>query len=107
MTTTTLTRFYADSCRKRSPERDVGLYWRGGDNGPTYRAAWLAETGELISVRHGAVNDGGGVVEVLAVIRYESDLEEALEGWEDVCGEPGSIDWLRARAQLWPYARAA
>jgi hypothetical protein len=105
--TTTLTRFYSDPRRKRSRERDVGLYWRDGERGPTYRAAWLAETGELVSVRHGAVNDGGGVVELLAMIPYEHDLEDALDGWEDVCGEPGSMGWLRARAKLWPYACAA
>jgi hypothetical protein len=108
MTFPALSSFYAaDRTRKRSRERDVGLYWREGTNGPTYRAAWVLDTGELIAVRHGALNEGGGTVELLNVFRYPEDLEEALEGWDDVCGEPDSIVWLRARAELWPYAAAA
>jgi hypothetical protein len=92
-------RFYAWSRRKHSPERDLGLYWREGSSGPTYRAAWLEDTGELITVRHGPVNDGGGAVEVLGVFPDLEDVEEALEGWEDVNGDPGSVHWLRARAR--------
>jgi hypothetical protein len=104
---TTLTTFYSWARRKRSPERDLGLYWRDGVSGPTYRAAWVQSTGELITVRHGAINDGGGVVEILAVLPDPRDLEDALDGWEQVCGEPDSIAWLRARAALWPFATAA
>ena len=104
---TTLTRFYSWPRRKHSRERDMGLYWREGVNGPTYRAAWIESTGELVSVRHGALNDGGGVVEVLGVFPDPRDLEDALEGWEDVCGEPDSVAWLRARAEVWPFASAA
>jgi hypothetical protein len=108
MTFPSLSSFYAaDRRRKSSRERDIGLYWRDGANGPTYRAAWVLDTGELIAVRHGAINDGGGTVETLAVFHYPEDLEEALEGWDDVCGEPDSIVWLRARAEMWPYASAA
>src|ERR671934_2952072 len=45
--------FYAqDSRRARSSERDLGLHWRARD-GVSYRAAWVADTGELYSVRHG------------------------------------------------------
>jgi hypothetical protein len=106
---TTLIRFYAWSRRKQSPERDLGLYWREGVSGPTFRAAWLQDTGELICVRHGAINDGGGTVEILGVFPEFEDVESALEGWEDVCGEPDSVGWLRRRAQAWrwPYAPAA
>src|SRR6476620_11673249 len=92
-----LTSFYADPVRKRSPERDVGLYWRDGDDRRTYRAAWLRATGELVIVRHGPINQGGGIVEVLCVVSPESELDELVDGWEDVCGEPGSLDWLRGR----------
>ena len=96
---TTLIRFYGWPLRKHSPERDVGLYWREGVSGHTYRAAWLADTGELIIVRHGPINDGGGLVEVLGVFPDFEDVEAALEGWEEVCGEPNSVDWLRERAE--------
>jgi hypothetical protein len=37
-----LAAFYAsDADRSRSPEIDVGLWWRDGSGGPTYRAAWV------------------------------------------------------------------
>lgn len=104
---TTLTRFYSYSRRKASRERDFGLYWRDGHNGATYRAAWLEATGELIAVRHGALNDGGGTVERLGVFPDVRDVEDALDGWEEICGEPDSVHWLRARSRLWPFATAA
>jgi hypothetical protein len=94
-----LTAFYAaNPVRRDSSEVDVGLWWREGEENPVVRAAWLRETGELIAVRYGAVEDGGGTVEVLAVVPSHDALAATLSGWEDVCGEPDSLRWLRDRA---------
>ncbi len=82
----------------RSAERDVGLWWREGTDGPLHRAAWVAETGELYLVRLGAPERGGGAVEVLATIADRDQMEDALHGWREQCGEPRSLAWLRARA---------
>jgi hypothetical protein len=90
--------FYGkDTRRARSSERDLGLHWRARD-GFSYRAAWVAETGELYSVRHGdsAADDR---LDVLARVDEET-LERELAGWHEVCDsdEPGSYEWLRERA---------
>jgi hypothetical protein len=86
-----------DPRRTPSRERDVGLYWRDAV-GHRFRAAWVVDTGELVVVQVGAPETGGGHVEVLATVRDEKDLRHGLAGWEDVCGEPRSAEWLRRRA---------
>ena len=40
---------------------------------------------------------GGGQVQVLRRFDSFAELHRLIAGWEDVCGEPGSIDWLTAR----------
>jgi hypothetical protein len=90
--------FYAEDPRRaRSRERDLGLRWRGLDRS-TYRAAWVADTGELYTVRHGSSTEAGRVT-VLARLGADR-LERELDGWREVCdsGEPGTYEWLRARA---------
>jgi hypothetical protein len=90
--------FYTEDARRaRSSERDLGLHWRARD-GLSYRAAWVAETGELYSVRHGdsAAHDR---LAVLARVDEEA-LERELAGWHEVCDsdKPGTYEWLRERA---------
>lgn len=94
-----LSDFYARSPRRaRSRERDFGLQWRARDKS-TYRAAWIAETGELYSVRHGGPTEADRVT-LLARLDAPA-LERALDGWRQVCdtGEPGSYEWLQERAR--------
>jgi hypothetical protein len=94
-----LSNFYrADSRRRSSREQDFGLWWRVGAFGPVYRAAWVRETGELYVTRLGPLQDGKGEVVVLGWARDRSQLEEVLEGWQDVCPQPDSMTWLRHRA---------
>jgi hypothetical protein len=90
--------FYtADRRRGTSRERDVGLWWRGdGPHAPTFRAAYVEATGELYVMQHEGTA-GGGQVEVLARFRSFAELHRRVRGWEEVCGEPGSIDWLLSR----------
>ncbi len=96
-----LARFYnADERRVRSRELDVGLWWREDADGPLHRAAWVSDTGELYVVRLGPIDDGGGLVEVLARIENRALLDSVLDGWRERCGEPCSLAWLRARATL-------
>jgi hypothetical protein len=96
-----LARFYnADERRVRSRELDVGLWWREELDGPLHRAAWVSDTGELYLVRLGPACEGGGVVEVLAQLDDRALLERMLAGWRERCGEPRSLEWLRARAAL-------
>jgi RNA polymerase sigma-70 factor, ECF subfamily len=92
-----LSNFYlTDPCRIASRERDLGLWWRVGLHGPTYRAAWVRETGELYAARLGMPKEQGEVY-VLGKASDE-ELEEALAGWADICPQPDSMTWLRHRA---------
>jgi len=102
-----LASFYnADERRLNSRERDIGLWWREGQDDPLHRAAWVAETGELYLVRLGPPEEGGGRVEVLARVEEQDRLERALSGWRERCGQPRSLNWLRARVtRLGPLAR--
>ena len=90
--------FYAgDRRRATSRERDVGLWWRAGGPFPrSYRAAFVEATGELYVMQHEGMR-GGGRVHVLGRFDSFAELHRVVAGWEEVCGEPGSIDWLLAR----------
>ncbi|HEY7621247.1 MAG TPA: hypothetical protein VH834_15825 [Solirubrobacteraceae bacterium] len=90
--------YVADRRRATSRERDLGLWWRGdGHHAPTFRAAYVEATGELYVMQHEGTA-GGGQVEVLGRFRSFAELHRLMRGWEEVCGELGSIDWLVARA---------
>jgi hypothetical protein len=97
-----LTAFYAaDSRRRYSRERDIGLVWRAG-SGQTFRAAWVQETGEVYLFRHGHPLDGGGVV-CVEDQRFElRELLTAIAGYRDVCGRPASLGWLVERLGAQP-----
>jgi hypothetical protein len=104
-----LASFYgADPRRLPSREVDVGLWWREQADGPLHRAAWVSDTGELYLVRLGPLQEGGGEVEVLAVLAERERLESVLEGWREECGGPRSLTWLRERtARLGERVRMA
>jgi hypothetical protein len=90
--------FYAaDPRRHGSAERDLGLRWRS-TTGATYRAAWIADTEELYSVRHSGATEEAQVT-VLARVGAEV-LDRVLVGWRRICdsGQPGSYEWLVERA---------
>lgn len=90
--------FYAaDPVRRSSRERDLGLWWRTAGRGPTFRAAWVQDTGEVYLVQHGLTGPGSGHVEVLSRIPDGERLEAVLDGWRHQVGEPGSLAWLRGR----------
>jgi hypothetical protein len=92
----TLRDFYAaDSSRRLARERDFGLWWRDRPDEPVRRLAWIESTGELYLAESGDPSEGGGRVEVLAVVEDPSLIERALKGWQRVCGSAGSLRWLR------------
>jgi hypothetical protein len=104
-----------DERRRRSPELDFGVWWRWGND--HYRLTWVDATGELIAVRMGAprfdrmiqvathgflafdVAASGEPMQVyvLAVISFRAQVEQLLDGWAEVCGEPGSMGWVAER----------
>ena len=90
--------FYAaDRRRATSRERDVGLWWRAeGPLARSYRAAFVEATGELYVMQHEGMR-GGGQVQVLGHLDSFAELQRVVAGWEDVCGDSGSIDWLLGR----------
>jgi hypothetical protein len=89
--------FYAsDPARRSSRERDVGLFWRSRQ-GPTFRAAWVRDTGELYLFQHALGGPGGGSVHLCARTMDETELGQRLAGWDAVCGREGSLEWLLAR----------
>jgi len=93
----TLNAFYsADRRRLRSRERDVGLAWRAED-GNTFRAAWVQETGEVYLFRHGHEQDGGGTVHLLARRFGLGELHRELKGYAAVCGRRDSLRWFLDR----------
>ena len=94
--------FYAsDPARRSSRERDVGLFWRSRQ-GPTFRAAWVRDTGELYLFQHALGGPGGGSVHLFMRTMDEHELDQRLAGWEQVCGREGSLEWLLARVQDLP-----
>ena len=96
-----LLEFHAtDPARVRSVEIDYGQPWRTGAFGPTYRVAWLQDTGELFAVRLGGIRAGGGGVELVAHVPDERVLGDMLAGWQDVCGTFDSMRWLRGRVAV-------
>jgi hypothetical protein len=89
--------FYAaDKRRDISREHDIGLWWLGADwHAPRFRAAWVAETGELYLMQHEGT-PGGGRVDVVATGSLE-EIEVRLEGWREVVGDWDSLRWLLER----------
>lgn len=95
----TLEHFYAaapDEVRRRSPEHDFGVWWREGEeNWPRYRVSWVQRTGELYAAQlTGGSQASDGPVEILFLTL---DPEAVLAGWEERCGEPRSLPWVRDR----------
>jgi hypothetical protein len=111
-----ISQFYdTDPARRDSAEESFGDGWTTEDDQhSTYRANWLAETGELYVVRE--PHPGGliarfldqlGVdqadveqltVHVLGVFSSEAAVKEALSGWQQHMTKPDSLAWLRERA---------
>ena len=87
--------FYAaDSRRRHSRERDVGLLWRDRGNA-AFRAAWVQGTGEVYLFLY-----GDGTVDVLERRFALRELVQTFAGYRDICGMPGSLLWFLNRADV-------
>jgi hypothetical protein len=85
--------FYADPRRRDSRERDFGLLWRS-TRGPTYRAAWIQDTGELYLFQHAHTGAGSGAVHLVSGGFEAAELDALLDEWRDRVGRDGSLEWL-------------
>ena len=106
-----LEHFYeSNEARRTSEEHEFGSEWVG-DNDEVFQLSWIAATGELYLMAetpNTPLVDGFGdiiptpegaselEVEILGTVESLDRLHEMLTGWEDVCGEPYSLGWLRA-----------
>jgi len=107
--------FYdADPRRRPSTEVELGTEWRD-TLGVRHEIGWIADTGELYSMREPVaperedpfgglhVRTGpsapvtGMTVAVLANIATREQLEQVLAGWEEEMDRPNSVAWLAGR----------
>jgi hypothetical protein len=104
--------FYdADPRRRPSTEVELGTEWRD-TLGVRYELNWIAETGELYTMREpvppewedpfGGIHVRSGdsaptdgmTVAVIANISTRDRVEELLRGWEQAIDGPNGISWL-------------
>ncbi len=106
-----LEHFYeSNEARRTSEEHEFGSEWVGDDDA-VFQLSWIAVTGELYLMAetpNTPVVDGFGdiiptpeaaselEVEILGTVESLDELHEILTGWEDICGEPSSLSWLRS-----------
>jgi len=107
--------FYdADPRRRPSTEVELGTEWRD-TLGVRYEISWIADTGELYSMREPVAPEredpfgglhvrtgpsapvAGMTVAVLASIATREQLEQVLDGWEEEMDRPNSVAWLAGR----------
>lgn len=88
--------FYAPSVRLRSPEVDFGVFWWKGR--PMYsgqhRISWIEDTGEVYAA---LLNRGRPAYRVIGCIPTREAVEQALEGWDEMCGGEASLAWAEDR----------
>jgi hypothetical protein len=102
-----LSAFYAaDQRRRDSRERDIGLWWRSS-RGPTYRAAWIQDTGELYLFQHALTGPGSGSVHLVSGRFGAAELDQVLDGWRERVGRAGSLEWLLETVTAQGGARTA
>jgi hypothetical protein len=109
--------FYdADPRRRPSTEVEFGTEWKDS-LGVRYELNWIAETGELYTMRepvppewedpfggtHVRSGDSaptdGMTVAVIASVPTRERVEEILRGWEKAIEEQNSISWLVDRVR--------
>jgi hypothetical protein len=101
--------FYdGDPRRRPSAEIEMGTEWRDSF-GVRYEINWVAETGELYSMRelvpaewedpfggyhvdHASAD--GMTIAIVANIASQELLEQVMSGWEQQIDSPNSVSWL-------------
>lgn len=98
----TLQEFHAsDPQRAQSREVRYGALWREFAPVPTYRLAWVQNTGELYAVELSEPDERKDPVEVLGVLWSRPQVEACLAGWPEHCGGQRSLLWARDRIRMW------
>jgi hypothetical protein len=98
----TLEEFYAsDPRRAHSHEVGYGSLWRESAPVPTYRLAWVENTGELYAVQLSEADERNDPVEVLGVLWSGQQVDSCLAGWPERCGGQRSLLWARERVRSW------
>ena len=106
--------FYDDDERRRtSDELQFGQDWHDA-HGRRYELNWIVDTGELYVMQDDPpmvwADPFGDVVSmpvatdhlgvrVLAVIRDGDEIEQVLNGWNEVMATSDSVSWLTTRLQ--------
>ena len=110
--------FYDEDPRRRSSaELEFGRDWHDA-HGVRYELSWVEDTGELYVMREpvpeGWATPFGGIhvvhargtdvreiagmtVTVLGVRSSQSQVDQALAGWDAAMGDPDSVGWLAGR----------
>ena len=104
--------FYAqDERRRASAEVEFGRDWKDA-KGVRYELAWVADTGELYTMREpvvGVYEDPLGdiivdsedleglVVRLLGIVTSHERVEVILVGWPDAMSEPEGVEWIVGR----------
>ncbi len=90
-----LDEFYAaDDRRKRSPEVDFGVMWKGDGMLSAYRVSWVELTGEVYVYRQVGGHSHFSVTVFEGISLTREEVEVVLDGWAIVCGQLLSIGWL-------------
>jgi hypothetical protein len=101
-----------------APEVAFGERWRVQSHEPRYRLVYVTATGDVFArpiAAHGRRTTGPIIV--VATVPPGSDrggahppwdrVAVALDGWQDVCGEWGSLRWALDRLAAYPPRRTA
>ncbi|MEX2291696.1 MAG: hypothetical protein WD794_15395 [Mycobacteriales bacterium] len=98
--------FIADDPRRgTSDQLDLAATWRRSGSNDAWRLSWLRDTGELYLCRADGYDGTCTDVQVLAVVRRESDVDVMLEGWRERRTDPDGLSWVLGR--LSPLAVAS
>jgi hypothetical protein len=73
-----------------------GGQWRQNPDGPSYRVGYVPERKEVFIADNGGTEPDLAEVHVLGHAE-QSDIQQALAGWQDFCNEPGGLTWCMVR----------
>jgi hypothetical protein len=92
--------FYAaDPRRRTSEEQEYGALWRraDADGDEVWRLALICDTGELFLARVDPYPGPETELRLLRIVGAPAEADALLEGWQEQCGQPGSLQWLEER----------
>jgi hypothetical protein len=91
--------FAADPRRRTSEEAEYGALWRHADasGDEIWRLAYVCDTGELYLARCDPYPGPDTELRLLGVFAAQRDVEAMVAGWQEHCGQAGSLDWLLAQ----------